>query len=124
VTALVTTLLLIANTAWADEERGDRAIRLLKVFPVPVTAANTTAGGMYSFDISWVDQERQLYFLADRSNKVVDVVNAKTATFLKLYPAGAGGEFRPGREGRRCRERTFRQAEPLSCLRSTLHRAR
>src|SRR5262245_32034834 len=80
-TTAVLPLLLLAHAAQADE--GGPAVRLLKIIPVPVTGANNTGGAMYSFDISWVDQSRQLYFLADRSNRVVDVVDAKAATFLK-----------------------------------------
>jgi hypothetical protein len=89
-------LLLIRNTAWADyfnqgrkgnEAGDDRASRLIKTIPVP-------GGPMYSFDISWVDQARQLYFLADRSNKAVDVVDAKTDTFLKqIQPNSGHGPF-------------------------------
>src|SRR5262249_37679239 len=39
---------------------------------------NTTAGGMYSFDISYVDLSvtNQTYYLADRSNRAVQVVDA------------------------------------------------
>jgi hypothetical protein len=37
-----------------------------------------------------VDQARQLYFLADRSNKAVDVVDAKTDTFLKQIQPNNG----------------------------------
>src|SRR6266446_4155373 len=77
--AVVATLLSVGNAAWA----GDRgAVRLLTTVPIPVTGANNTAGGLYSFDISWVDDASQAYFLADRSNNVVDVVDAQTATFL------------------------------------------
>src|SRR6266702_2299447 len=36
------------------DDRG--AVRLLFTIPVPGTAANTTNGKLYSFDISWVDQ--------------------------------------------------------------------
>jgi hypothetical protein len=43
--------------------------------PVPVAASNTS-GGMFSFDISFVD--RGVYYLADRSNKAVDVVSAES----------------------------------------------
>lgn len=84
-------LLLIANAAWAagkpkggngNEAGDDRAVRLLKVIPVPVSAANNTAGALYSFDIAWVDQASETYYLADRSNKRVDIVDAKTGTFL------------------------------------------
>jgi hypothetical protein len=69
------------------EAGADRAIRLLTLAPVPKTAANNTAGAMYSFDISFVDQETQTYYLADRSNAAVDVVDAKTGKFSKQIPA-------------------------------------
>src|SRR5262249_56167825 len=80
--AVVVGLLSVGNPAMAggggpggNEGVDDRgAVRLLGTTRVPVTPSNNTASAMYSFDISWVDQERQLYFLADRSNKVVDVV--------------------------------------------------
>ena len=83
-------LLLVGNAAWAGNGPGgnegvdDRgAVRLLKTIPVPVRAGvNNTAGGLYSFDIGWVDQATQTYYLADRSNRAVDIVNAKTKTFL------------------------------------------
>src|SRR5436309_1606308 len=77
-------LLLIGNTAWADgfnqgrkgnEAGDDRASRLIKVIPVPVSKDNNT-GGLYSWDISWVDQATETYYLADRSNKSVDIVDA------------------------------------------------
>lgn len=87
-------VLLAASTAWGAEgdDRGreagsDRAIRLLTLAPVPPTAVNNTAGAMYSFDISWVDQATQTYYLADRSNVTVDVVDAKTGTFTKQLNA-------------------------------------
>ena len=38
---------------------------------MPVAAGNTD--GMYSFDISFIDQATGVYYLADRSNKAVDV---------------------------------------------------
>jgi hypothetical protein len=44
-------------------------------------------GGMYAFDISFVDQSNQTYYLADRSNAAVDVVNAKTGVFVKQISA-------------------------------------
>jgi len=79
---------LLPVAVWGDEEgEGRGAVRLLKTIPVPVTAANNTAGALYSFDISFVDQSTQTYYLADRSNRVVDVVNAKTATFVAQLPA-------------------------------------
>lgn len=35
-----------------------------------------------SFDISWVDQRTQRYYLADRSNKSIDIFDAAQATYL------------------------------------------
>src|SRR5437762_9967376 len=50
---------LLAGSAGADDSRRvktEPAVRLLDAVPVPVSAANSTSGAMYSFDISWVDQ--------------------------------------------------------------------
>src|SRR5713226_4033722 len=40
------------------------------------------AGPIDGFDISFVDQKTQRYYLADRSNKSVDIFDAKTDKFL------------------------------------------
>jgi len=77
------------------EAGADRAIRLLTLAPVKVATGNTT-GGMYSFDISYVDQSTQTYYLADRSNKAVDVVDAKTGQFVKqIFASPAFKGFTP-----------------------------
>jgi hypothetical protein len=83
-------LLFGTGSSGADEREGknDRAVRLFRTVAIPPTQDNTTAGGLYSFDISWVDQATQTYYLADRSNKTVDVVDAKT---LKLTHQVTGG---------------------------------
>ena len=89
VAVVVASLLPGAAVVWAangpgnNEGRAEKgAVTLLTTIPVPVTGLNTTAGAMYSFDISWVDSSTQTYYLADRSNRVVDVVNARTDTFV------------------------------------------
>jgi len=87
-------LLLAGNASLAGEGKKDKdngPISLLKTIPIPGTSANVTNGNLYSFDISWVDQARQTYYLADRSNAVVDVVNAKTASFVGQIPGGFAG---------------------------------
>jgi hypothetical protein len=72
--------------------RAEGPVRLLKTIPVPVSAANTTAGALYSFDISWVDQATGTYYLADRSNKAVDLVEAETAV-TQLAPNNGFAPF-------------------------------
>src|SRR4029453_15784468 len=60
---------------------------------IPGTTANTTNGKLYSFDISFVDDQTQTYYLADRSNVAVDVVDAKTAALsgqISVTPPFAG----------------------------------
>lgn len=93
--ALVSLLALpVGQAAWADDDHGqtkgeagaDRALRLLTLAPVPPVMTNTT-GGMYVFDISFVDQATQTYYLADRSNAAVDVVDASTGQFTRQISA-------------------------------------
>ena len=62
-------LLAAGNASWAASS--EPPLRLLSSVPIPVAAGNTT-GGMFSFDISYVDQATGDYYLADRSNKAVD----------------------------------------------------
>jgi hypothetical protein len=62
---------LAGNVSWAAEP----AVHLLSSVPVPVTDGNTT-NGMYSFDISYVDQSTGVYFLADRSNLAVESLSS------------------------------------------------
>ena len=82
-------LSLVAGDA-AAASKNDRASRLLATVRVPPTMTNTTAGALYSFDISWVDQTRRLYFLADRSNKVVDVVDTTANILVEQLVPGTG----------------------------------
>jgi hypothetical protein len=52
-----------------------------------VTPTNPT-GKFASFDISRVDNRRDLYFLADRSNNAIDVVDAIDGSFIKYLGQG------------------------------------
>jgi hypothetical protein len=73
----------LATDAFSMERNGrDGAVRLLTTVPIPGTKANTTGGNMYVFDISFVDQKTQTYYLADRSNAVIDVVDARNNTLI------------------------------------------
>jgi hypothetical protein len=56
-------------------------LSLLKIIPINGTAGSPNTQ-MFSFDISWVDPTTGLYFLADRSNAALDVVDTKTDTLF------------------------------------------
>lgn len=90
-TAAVLVLLAGGNAVWAWNDIDRAAVSLQATVPIPGTAANTTGGRMFVFDISWVDQGSQLYYLADRSNAVVDIVDATTNTLLDQLPGGFKG---------------------------------
>jgi hypothetical protein len=79
------------NAVWAWNDIDRAAVSLQATVPIPGTGPNTTAGRMFVFDISWVDQASQIYYLADRSNAVVDMVDATTNTLLAQLDGGFRG---------------------------------
>ena len=82
-------LLLVATGLAQAAPKGrpvERPVLFQEAVPIPPDAANTT-GGLYSFDISWVDQTTQTYYLADRSNIAIDVVDAKADVFVSQISA-------------------------------------
>jgi len=64
-------------------------LSLLTTIPINGTAASPSTK-LYSFDISWVDQATGLFYLADRSNKALDVIDTKTDT---LFGQAGGAAF-------------------------------
>lgn len=100
--AVTPALLLIGATAVADDNNQggkkknqqavEPAVRLLSSVAVPVSSINTTSGAMYSFDISYVDPSTGTYYLADRSNKAVDVLTAETIV-TQLAPTAPFAPF-------------------------------
>src|SRR6266478_8594494 len=60
------------------------------------TIANP-AGPIDEFDIGFVDQKTQRYYLADRSNKSVDIFDAKTDKFLGSVPGFVGVTMKNGK---------------------------
>ncbi len=79
--ASVLALLILAATPALGHADGTTYTRaaLVKVPGNPLNA----------FDIGWVDPSSQRYFLADRSNKGVDVVDARTNMFVRRISARA-----------------------------------
>ena len=93
VAAITPAPLLVGNAAWAEKAKNDRAVRLLETVRIPpvLPAANKTAGALYSFDISWVDQATRTYYLADRSNASVDVVDTTSDILIAQLSGGFAG---------------------------------
>ena len=82
-------LLLAGNASWAASS--EPALRLLNSVAIPVSDGNTT-GGMFSYDISYVDQATGDYFLADRSNVAVERVIAESIV-TQIRPTGMHSPF-------------------------------
>ena len=75
-----------ASPTFADDDHDRGALRLIKVVPVP-----TNLAPLVSFDISWIDPSTERYYLSDRSNAAIGVVDARTGTFLKAIKGGFAG---------------------------------
>jgi hypothetical protein len=77
--------LSISGSALANEdERDSGPVRLIATVPIPGVAMKT-------FDISWVDVRRRLYFLADRSNRAIDVVDTRRNVVVDQISGGFAG---------------------------------
>jgi hypothetical protein len=82
---MVGALALTAAVAAADDDRDHRGpVRLLTTVPIPNNP-------LLAFDISWVDADTQRYYLADRSNAVIDVIDARHDTFIRQIKGGFAG---------------------------------
>src|SRR5215510_13338496 len=89
--AVALAALPVGNPAWAGPPAD--AFGLFESIAVPATGSNNTAGGLYSFDISWVDQATHRYYLADRSNNTVDIVDTTTNTLKFRLGTGTFAGF-------------------------------
>ena len=65
-------------TSGSVEAANSPALRLINLIPINGTASNPSKQ-INSFDISWFDPANGLYYLADRSNAAVDVVDTTGA---------------------------------------------
>jgi hypothetical protein len=85
-------LLLVGTASWAAGKKVEPPVRLIDSMAVPVSATNTTKG-MFSFDISYVDQSTGTYYLADRSNKAVDAADVGVAIVTQIFPNNGHAAF-------------------------------
>lgn len=71
------------------------AVALAQSREVSLVKGSPTNYGAFGFDISWVDSATQKYYLADRSNNAIDLVDAATDTFLGFIGKGQFTGSRP-----------------------------
>src|SRR6266853_5975072 len=87
--ALAAAPLLLGSAAWAqgNPTGNQSALRFIKAIPINGTASSPSTK-LFSFDISYVDPTPSaghpsgLYYLADRSNKALDVIDVATDTLF------------------------------------------
>ena len=55
-----------------------------------LTAVHITGNPLRSFDISWVNPDRAEYYLADRSNSGISIINTQTLKFERTITGFVG----------------------------------
>ena len=53
-----------------------------------LTAVQIPGAALRSYDISWVNPHRAEYYLADRSNSAIDIIDTKHLTFKRFLGKG------------------------------------
>jgi hypothetical protein len=85
-----------------------RALEIIALAPIMALALGAATGrtmalvkgspanyGLNGFDISWVDNSAQRYYLSDRTDNAIDLVDAATDTFLGFIAKGQCTGSRP-----------------------------
>jgi len=93
--SVIAAAVAILASASSVEAANSPALRLINLIPIYGTAANRNTQ-INSFDISWFDASTGLYYLADRSNAAIDVVDttgAFTGTPDTLFGQIGGSAF-------------------------------
>src|SRR5512138_3098704 len=57
-----------------------------------LTAVQIPGVALRSYDISWVNPHRAEYYLADRSNAAIDIIDTQHLTFKRLLDGKAGNK--------------------------------
>src|SRR5258708_33006503 len=70
-------------------------LALAQTLHISLVKDSPTNYGPYGFDISWVDNSTQRYYLADRTNDAIDLVDAATDTFLGFIGKGQYSGSKP-----------------------------
>jgi hypothetical protein len=93
-------VLALAGTAWSGGKgngNGNASIPPSEIvndetfFQATAIALPAGSAALTSFDISWVDPVLRSYYVADRNNKAIEVVDTLTLTILKPFQPGFVG---------------------------------
>jgi hypothetical protein len=83
--------LALAGTAWSGEgPKKDDPFKKDEVFNV-THVIQVPGVNLFSFDISWYDPVLNRYFLADRNNKAIDVIDGTTHSITQYVNSGFAG---------------------------------
>src|ERR1700737_3943231 len=66
---------------------------------ISLVKGTPTNYGAYGFDISWVDSATQKYYLGDRTNNAIDLIDAASDTFIGFIGKGQYTGTKPCRAG-------------------------
>ena len=69
-------MLAMAGPALTDDNEHGNSSKKDEMFKVTTVMQVPGAASFFSFDISWFDPKLKKFFLADRNNKAIDVVDA------------------------------------------------
>src|SRR2546428_13333135 len=96
--SIVPVFLLTAGSGRAGDVDSIKNFRLRATIEIPLADKTVNPLQVFRFfDISWVDEPTERYFIADRSNAGVDIIDAETNTWVHRIGGVAGEKITPTR---------------------------
>jgi DNA-binding beta-propeller fold protein YncE len=91
---IIPVFLLTAGSGRAGDVDSIKNFQLQATIQIPLADTATNPLQVFRFfDISWVDEPTERYFIADRSNAGVDIIHAETNTWVHRIGGFAGQKF-------------------------------
>src|SRR3989475_5501588 len=95
---IVPVFLLTAGSGRAGDVDSIKNFRLRVTIEIPLADKTVNPLQVFRFfDISWVDEPTERYFIADRSNAGVDIIDAETNTWVHRIGGVSGQKVTPTR---------------------------
>src|SRR3989442_9641863 len=95
---IVPVFLLTAGSGRAGDVDSIKNFRLRATIEIPLADKTVNPLQVFRFfDISWVDEPTERYFIADRSNAGVDIIDAETNTWVHRIGGVSGQKITPTR---------------------------